>query len=131
MLDIDQFKHINDQFGHAAGDEALKQIARFMKQQLRNSDTIARWGGDEFVLLLPNASLENAVFLLERIRQTISQIDLAQSEPVSFSCGVVEMEPDSTYQSMLAEADSLMYQSKKNGKNRVSSRIPNAAYAEG
>jgi len=120
FVDIDNLKKINDTFGHAAGDEVLKHIAQFIQSQLRGSDTIARWGGDEFVLLLPNVSLENAVALLERIQKTSMQIRFDHAGPVSFSSGVVEMGPDSTYLDMVAEADAQMYRSKNDGKAGVS-----------
>ena len=120
FVDIDKLKKVNDAYGHAAGDEVLKNIAQFIQSQLRSSDTIARWGGDEFVLLLPNVSLENAVTLLERIQKTSMQIRFAHGGPVSFSSGVVEMGPDSTYLDMVAQADAHMYRSKNDSKIAVS-----------
>lgn len=121
FADVDNLKYINDHFGHAAGDVVLKQLAELMKTQLRNSDTIARWGGDEFVLLLPNVSLNNAMLLLDRIKQAVSQINLNNGVTISCSYGVVEMGPESTYQQMLTEADALMYRSKRSGKEKLAS----------
>jgi diguanylate cyclase (GGDEF)-like protein len=118
-VDVDNLKRINDQYSHAAGDAVLRRIAGVMQSQLRTSDTIARWGGDEFVLLLPNVSLQNAVLLLDRVKQAVTQIVVENVGTISCSFGVVEMGPESTYQQLLEDADALMYQSKKNGKGRV------------
>lgn len=119
FVDVDNLKSINDSYGHAMGDVALKQIAALMQAQLRNSDTIARWGGDEFVLLLPNVTLQNAVLLLDRVKFAISKLSLNDTVVVSCSFGVVQMRPESTYQEMLSQADALMYRSKQNGKGRI------------
>lgn len=119
FVDVDNLKNINDSYGHAMGDIVLKQIAAVMRAQLRNSDTIARWGGDEFVLLLPNVTLQNAVLLLDRVKNAINALTLDEGASVSCSFGVVQMRTDSTYQEMLAQADTMMYRSKKNGKGRI------------
>ncbi len=119
FVDVDNLKNINDSFGHATGDIVLKQIAAVMRAQLRNSDTIARWGGDEFVLLLPNVTLQNAVLLLDRVKNAINALTLEGDASVSCSFGVVQMRTESTYQEMLAQADTMMYRSKKNGKGRI------------
>lgn len=119
FVDVDNLKRINDQYGHAAGDMVLRKISAHMQKQLRNSDTIARWGGDEFVLLLPNVSLKNAVLLLDRVKDSVLKIDFENVDLVTCSFGVVQMGADSTYQQMLAEADALMYESKKSGKGKI------------
>ena len=119
FVDVDNLKNINDNYGHAMGDSVLKQIATVMQAQLRNSDTIARWGGDEFVLLLPNVTLQNAVMLLDRVKSAIGTLTLNEGASVSCSFGVVQMRTESTYQEMLAQADTMMYRSKKNGKGRI------------
>ena len=116
FADVDNLKYINDHFGHAAGDVVLKELAKTMRNQLRSSDTIARWGGDEFVVLLPNVSKETALMLLERVKQAVSRIDFQGGTVISCSYGVVEMGPESTYQQMLAEADAQMYQNKRSSK---------------
>ena len=116
FADVDNLKYINDHFGHATGDIVLKQLADLMKKQLRTSDTIARWGGDEFVILLPNVSLKTAMMLLDRVKQAVSQIDMHSGVTISCSYGVVEMGPESTYQQLLSEADARMYRAKRAGK---------------
>lgn len=120
FVDVDNLKSINDRYGHATGDIALKRIAELMQTQLRNSDTIARWGGDEFVLLLPNVSLQNAVLLLDRVKLSIGKLMIGDVVTVSCSFGVVQMRPESTYQELLTQADAMMYRSKQGGKGRIS-----------
>ncbi len=122
FADVDNLKRINDRYGHAAGDMVLKNLTGLMQSQLRSSDTIARWGGDEFVLLLPNVSLQNALFLLDRVKESVMRAEFENIGTISCSFGVVEMGPDSTYQELLAEADTMMYKAKKNGKGRISYR---------
>jgi len=124
FVDLDDLKRINDRYGHVMGDIALKEVAALMKKQLRNSDTIARWGGDEFVLLLPNVTLQNAVLLLDRVKAAVNRLTIEGSVTVSCSFGVVQMGPESTYAEMLSQADALMYRAKKNGKGRIC--IPDA-----
>ena len=119
FADVDNLKYINDHFGHAAGDVVLKQLTETMKSQLRSSDTIARWGGDEFVVLLPNVSKDTALMLLERVKQAVSRIEFQNDTPISCSFGVVEMGPESTYQQMLTEADAQMYQNKRLSKKQL------------
>lgn len=120
FVDLDDLKRINDRYGHVMGDIALKEVASVMKKQLRNSDTVARWGGDEFVLLLPNVSLQNAVLLLDRVKTAVSQLTIEGSVSISCSYGVVQMGPESTYAEMLSQADALMYRAKQTGKGKIS-----------
>ena len=106
------------------GDVALKEIAGLMHTQLRNSDTIARWGGDEFVLLLPNVTLQNALLLLDRVKSAVNSLTLDGGVTVSCSFGVVQMGTQSTYAELLAKADAMMYRAKNAGKGKIS--YPNA-----
>lgn len=119
FADVDDLKHINDRYGHAMGDTALREVAATMRSQLRNSDTIARWGGDEFVLILPNVSLQNAVLLLDRVKKAVNAVMLEGGVTVSCSFGVVQMGPESDYAQMLSAADAMMYRAKQAGKGRV------------
>jgi len=128
FVDVDDLKRINDRYGHAMGDAALKEIANLMHTQLRNSDTIARWGGDEFVLLLPNVTLQNALLLLDRVKCAVNSLTLDGGVRVSCSFGVVQMGAQSTYTELLAEADAMMYRAKNSGKGKIS--YPNAYIAE-
>ena len=119
FVDVDDLKRINDHYGHTMGDLALKEIARVMQNQLRNSDTIARWGGDEFIILLPNVTLQNAVLLLDRVKSAVCQMRLDGGISVSCSFGVVQMRAESTYTQLLEEADAMMYRAKQSGKGRI------------
>ncbi|MCE5189840.1 MAG: GGDEF domain-containing protein [Eubacteriales bacterium] len=119
FVDVDNLKQINDSFGHAAGDTVLVTLSALMQKQLRNSDTISRWGGDEFVLLLPNVSLENAIALLERLKTLVLKTDFGVGIAVTCSFGVVEMGESSSFQSLLHEADALMYSGKRDGKDTI------------
>ena len=120
FVDVDNLKQINDTYGHVAGDSVLVLLSTLMQKQLRNSDTISRWGGDEFVLLLPNVSLKNAISLLERLKASVLKTDFGVGVNVTCSYGVVEMGEESTFQSLLREADELMYSGKREGKDRIS-----------
>ena len=120
FVDVDNLKQINDSNGHVAGDSVLVMLSTLMQKQLRNSDTISRWGGDEFVLLLPNVSLKNAISLLERLKASVLKTDFGVGVKVTCSYGVVEMGEESTFQSLLREADELMYSGKREGKKRIS-----------
>lgn len=119
FVDVDNLKQINDTFGHAAGDAVLITLAGVMQTQLRNSDTIARWGGDEFVLLLPNVALNTAVTLLERLKAVVLRTKFHEGIAVTCSYGVVEMKEGSSFQTMLKEADALMYSGKRDGKDKI------------
>lgn len=125
FMDIDNMKTINDQFGHSVGDTVLTSLAQLIQNQLRNSDILARWGGDEFLLLLPNATLENAAALTERLRASIRSCFFIKGIQVTCSFGVFQMKEDSDLDAMIREADQLMYQAKGQGKNNVqwSSRV--------
>lgn len=100
-LDLDNFKQINDTHGHYRGDKVLIQIARQIESVARQSDRVARWGGDEFVMSLPNTSLEQADALVTRLKQAV--------DVVGFSSGIVELRPDETLDELLQRADQMMY----------------------
>ena len=119
FFDVDDLKSINDRYGHAAGDNLLAGLAKLIQQQLRSSDVLARWGGDEFVLLLPNVSLANAVILAKRIENSIKENITIEGNMVTCSFGVVEMKADSTFEALVSEADILMYSAKQRGKDIV------------
>jgi diguanylate cyclase (GGDEF)-like protein len=119
FIDVDDLKTINDRHGHSAGDGVLADLARCINRQLRSSDLLARWGGDEFLLLLPNVSLHEAGTLAERIRGSIRESRSGQEIPVTCSFGVVAMTKDADFKTMVGEADRLMYEAKKQGKDSV------------
>jgi diguanylate cyclase (GGDEF)-like protein len=123
IADIDQFKKINDQYGHEAGDRVIAQAGRLMQQLCRTEDVVARWGGEEFLLLLPMTGVGAATEMAERIRAAIqaSPVDHAgQQIPFTLSLGVAALRVDATLDASIARADRALYQSKAQGRNRVS-----------
>jgi len=124
MIDVDNFKHINDTFGHAAGDQVLTNIARRMQSVLRRSDILGRYGGDEFVVLLPETGQEGARRMTERLRAAVAQTVEKMGEmdmPVSLSVGVSSSydTTDVSLEVLLQRADKALYTSKQGGRNRV------------
>lgn len=119
FIDVDNLKSINDIYGHYKGDCVLAEMANLIHRQLHSSDVLARWGGDEFVLLLPNVNLENAIAICERTRESISNYDFVKDVRVTCSFGVVAMKDGSIFETMIRESDKLMYRGKKLGKNKV------------
>lgn len=123
VIDIDHFKAINDQFGHAVGDEVLKTFARLSVEHLPPADALARWGGEEFLLLLPEQGVYEAMGTVDRLRQHIENHDWGQITPglaVRFSAGVTDHrlieEPD---HHIVERADHALYQAKAHGRNQV------------
>jgi len=122
LLDIDDFKRLNDSLGHSAGDHALIHLSDVIRDTLRPSDSVTRYGGEEFVLLLPDTGLEEAVETIERLqRELTKKFFLHENERilVTFSAGVALCNPEESQQDVLGRADKAMYQAKKAGKNRV------------
>lgn len=122
VIDIDNFKRLNDTHGHQAGDDALVHLAREVRQTLRPTDTLARFGGEEFVILLPDTRLEDAYDILVRLqRELTKKYFLAGSEKllITFSCGVTPAGPNENQAAAIARADVAMYRAKQAGKNRV------------
>lgn len=124
MLDIDHFKTINDNWSHQAGDLVLQRLAALLREEVREIDRIARWGGEEFALLLPQTTLPQAIEICERIRLAISALDLSADVPglqVTASFGVAQQDAVSSYEKLLSRADQLLYQAKAQGRNCVRS----------
>ncbi|MGF1757639.1 sensor domain-containing diguanylate cyclase [Photobacterium sagamiensis] len=123
LIDLDNFKAINDQYGHHVGDIILKVFASISKKNIRESDIICRWGGEEFVLILPNTDIEQAEFIAERLCDAITKLRVATSSGhVSFSAsmGVSSLSNNtSNVDLLLSKADNALYQAKHQGKNRV------------
>jgi len=122
LLDVDDFKKVNDQHGHHAGDQVLKQVANRLSLRLRKSDILGRWGGEEFIILLPDTDLEQAVEVAEELRQSLSDIE-SDSYRISASFGVAEFESGDSLDSMLRRADWNLYKAKDEGKNRVAAAL--------
>ena len=122
FLDIDHFKSINDDFGHACGDMVLSVTAKLIKQCARDSDLVFRYGGEEFVLLLSNTDLSGAQLLAERIRKKLEHHTLAfDMDPVKItaSLGIATLKSTDSLESFIQRADSAMYQAKDRGRNQV------------
>jgi diguanylate cyclase (GGDEF)-like protein len=120
IFDIDDFKYVNDTYGHNVGDEVLKSIASLTKAGVRESDSIYRWGGEEFIILLPNSSAENAYELTERIRKAIEQFVFhPEIKSITCSFGISEYRENVAIETIIEEADSALYSAKKEGKNKT------------
>ncbi|MBL4868171.1 MAG: diguanylate cyclase [Pseudomonadales bacterium] len=123
MLDIDHFKNINDLYGHPVGDRVIKSLAMFLKQCLRKSDAIGRYGGEEFAIVLSNTDIVDAVRICDSIRDRFAQFrhPVENSEfQVTFSCGVVQM-TDQNSDKLTIIADEALYDAKHNGRNQICS----------
>jgi diguanylate cyclase (GGDEF)-like protein len=123
MLDIDHFKSVNDTYGHGAGDQALIELTRTCKKVCRTSDIISRFGGEEFVICCPSASIQGATSLAERLRESIEALTIKTDDNKSFgftaSIGVATHYPGDTLDSQINRADKWLYQAKETGRNRV------------
>ncbi|PMU12350.1 MULTISPECIES: sensor domain-containing diguanylate cyclase [unclassified Pseudomonas] len=119
-MDIDDFKNINDHYGHALGDAALVRVVDSVKHCVREGDLLARWGGDEFILILPNTPLADARALAERIRHGLASLLPVGDFPVTMSFGVVQRFDEEQQTGLLARADQALYRSKIAGKNVIS-----------
>ncbi len=123
LLDFDLLRRVNDSLGHVAGDAALRHAARAFSGAVRRSDLLARWGGDEFSLLLPNTNLQGGRFAVEKMFQTLAGAPFRTHEgrpvPLSFSAGIVTVHPESNIESVMAEADRCLYMAKASGRGRM------------
>jgi diguanylate cyclase (GGDEF)-like protein/PAS domain S-box-containing protein len=122
MLDIDHFKRVNDHYGHAAGDQALRVLAERCQKGLRSVDIVGRYGGEEFMILLPESNLDTACLVAERVRQSmVNEPFPTDAGPMrlTISVGVTEAKDSDTFQSLMERADLAMYEAKNSGRNRV------------
>ena len=120
LLDIDRFKKINDKYGHKWGDQVLTKLASEITKNLRERDIFARWGGEEFVLLLPDTGKSEAFNLAEKIRKTICQSPDEQLNKITISIGVATIDPDNyNIDRAIMQADQAMYRAKAKGRNQV------------
>lgn len=134
MLDLDHFKGINDHHGHAGGDQVLRHFTQFLRSHLRAVDVVGRLGGEEFAILLPETTLENALFVLRRIITLLADASLDALHPgfqYTFSAGVatVDLPEGADSARLLASADSALYQAKSAGRNCALAFVPGAAPA--
>lgn len=123
MVDVDQFKQFNDRYGHVAGDRALRLVAETLRNHFRPGDMVARFGGDEFSVLLPGADIEAARTCAERARWAVLKAtdEDAGAPKITLSAGVAAVEPGDTLETLIARADDALYRAKLGGRNRVES----------
>ena len=121
IFDIDNFKIINDKYGHSIGDNVLHKLALLVKEQLRITDFIARWGGEEFALILPETSLNQGVEVSQKLRKHIFQIEFEKDLFISCSFGVAQFTKDESKIDLFKRADKALYKAKELGRNRVES----------
>ncbi len=124
MIDVDDFKNYNDHYGHLAGDQVLKKVAEAIRKPLRPNDLVARFGGEEFSVLLPETTVKNAKIIAERLRKHVCRVDtgMLDDKPLpaaTISLGIAERQPGYSLDMMIAAADVALYHAKRNGKNRV------------
>lgn len=119
MFDIDFFKNVNDKYGHDIGDLVLVEISKLVKNLMREIDIFCRWGGEEFMILLPNTSLKFGVLVAERIRKSIYNLIIRDIEKVSCSFGVVSFDFEENLDIFIKRVDDKLYKAKSNGRNRV------------
>lgn len=119
FLDIDNFKSINDCFGHKMGDYVLQCISKLVRENIRVTDGLFRWGGEEFILILPEANLESARNVAEKIRNIIQYYDFGIEQKITISSGVGEYKPNENSDQIIIRLDHALLQAKSKGKNRV------------
>ncbi|MBS9405686.1 PAS domain-containing protein [Halomonas sp. TRM85114] len=119
MLDLDHFKAINDTFGHDLGDEVLRRVVVTLKERLRDSDVLGRWGGEEFIVMLPDTSGDHARQMAEQLRIRVERTEIPEVGHVTISLGVSEYHPAESIKDWIKRADDAMYAAKKTGRNRV------------
>lgn len=130
VIDLDFFKKINDHFGHAIGDQVLQHFSATVNSILRSQDILARFGGEEFVLLLPGTKLESACKCAERIQRALYSAEKRNLPNYTCSIGIaVQVAPDESFEELFERADKAMYRAKRNGRNAIEVAEPNVVVA--
>lgn len=119
MVDLDHLKRVNDTFGHDAGDRVLQEVARLLARELRRTDRVGRWGGEEFIVVAPETDRRAAWVLAQRLKETLERQPFDQVSTITASYGVASFRPDDTVQSLIKRADEALYRAKVAGRNRV------------
>ncbi|MFA5341590.1 MAG: diguanylate cyclase [Clostridia bacterium] len=127
IIDIDHFKNINDEYGHNTGDDILYYFTSNLKFLIKSTDILSRWGGDEFIMLMPNISQQEAYDLLEYLRQETEKYDFPKMGKVTFSAGICDYCGEEEMKILISKADTALYVSKKDGRNRVTIYNPDMA----
>ncbi|GAA3963937.1 diguanylate cyclase [Allohahella marinimesophila] len=126
LIDVDFFKRINDTFGHHAGDQVLRELAQMMKDCLRKIDCVGRFGGEEFLLVLPQTALEGAVMKAERLRQAVEGMrfdSIEQGLTITISIGVAQYDCNENFEQTIARADTALYAAKNRGRNQTRTEL--------
>ncbi|MGH1463010.1 MAG: GGDEF domain-containing protein [Neptuniibacter sp.] len=123
MIDIDKFKEVNDLFGHQAGDQILKEVSNVLLDNIRQVDQLGRWGGEEFLIILPETALAGAMTLAEKLRSSVEEFKYTESGNHTVSIGVSTYREGDTQDTLIQRADNAMYRAKGKGRNRVESEI--------
>ncbi len=121
MVDIDRFKAINDEHGHEIGDNVLMEVVRVMEAEIREHDLVGRWGGEEFLVLMPETSTDSAILVMERLREAVARLRVRindESLSVTVTLGLSELRADENYSSAINRADVALLRAKRNGRNR-------------
>lgn len=119
LIDLDNFKQVNDQFGHLTGDGVLIETANWMRHALRQTDTFGRWGGEEFIVICPDTDLQSAVILANKLREGIAKLPMPHDQAQTISIGVTQYRPDETIEHLISRTDQALYLAKHQGKNQV------------
>ncbi|WP_257305166.1 diguanylate cyclase [Geothrix campi] len=123
MVDLDRFKRVNDTFGHSVGDEVLKSVTTTIRGQLRASDALVRWGGEEFIVLCPSTTLAGATILAEKIRKAVEARSIPQVGLVTISLGVAQHQRAEGLHAWVGRADEALYRAKERGRNRTEASL--------
>ncbi|MBP5248025.1 MAG: diguanylate cyclase [Fibrobacter sp.] len=118
MYDIDFFKKVNDEFGHQIGDQVLVHVSNLIRNSIRGCDVLGRWGGEEFICILPNTRIAGAKALAERMRHLVESIEFPPLKKLTISLGITEVLASDSYESLLVRMDNALYDAKKNGRNQ-------------
>jgi diguanylate cyclase (GGDEF)-like protein len=132
LMDLDWFKRINDTYGHPAGDEVLSTFAITVFANIRNIDRFGRFGGEEFLLVLPDTHHESAIQVVERLRSIVAELDWSAFSPgmrVTVSAGIATLNPNETSDAILARADRALYAAKAQGRNSIVASCPTDTYS--
>ena len=119
FIDIDHFKAINDRLGHDTGDVVLAQVASRIQDALRVTDVVARWGGEEFLVVCPGTALDTAFSLAERLRHTVATATIAGAGHITLSSGVAQVQPKESWQDCFRRLDACLYRAKSAGRDQV------------
>ena len=119
MYDIDHFKKINDNYGHDIGDEILIELTDLVRKSIRNIDILARWGGEEFMIITPNTDINSTKLLAERLRKEISEKDFYKVDKLTCSFGVTSFKEKDDIDSIIKRVDKALYKAKNGGRNMV------------